>query len=256
MVDFAPREFLATGSEVKKSFNGFFPIGTEKDAEEFWRMPGAKALTVAYMTADEDLFTTKIEVVSDALSTFRLGLGVTVASASTEGEDQTNGTETANDSLDLQTATIGRLLEDGGTINVSVSYPFQYFQSTSDKDRLRGLTCVILKTTGGFDTPRAGDILETPRLSGSVGFEATALRISSSGAIGLEVGLKGTKYIFNNEFRENLGFDKNSGGLFNFRVGVILFRQTRLGVSIPFGESRLFEDRVNPRAYIQQNVQL
>jgi len=222
---------------------GFLPVLSEEEAESFWISAGPKTLTMASVIGNENQFASNIEMLSDLLWILRLSLGFAVASVSSENEDPV--LESASNT---KFASIERLLRDGGAVHFSTIFPLFYAGGADN----RWAAAVLVKGNLGWDSPRAGELLNKPSISKSIAAEVMGFAIGRKREIGLEASIQFEAYSINKNFRRQLFTNKNSAYIIEFGAGIILFRQTRLGLSLPLKTNHFLESVTEGKIYIQQ----
>jgi hypothetical protein len=222
----------------------FLPVRSAQDAEEFWGRKGPKALTNATIMADQHFFATDAEIVSDIMAVFRLGFGVAVSSAHSDTTDAVRAT------TESQIEATKRLLQQGGTVYTSILFPVAYFESHSLNAAL------VVQGGAGWDFPSFGQIKGSPSIAATGAIDLSARASSERGLIGFDGGLRLQGYVFNSAYAAQVNVAGTSGAVANARIGLLLFSQTRIGLSLPLYSSGALVSLPQTVAYLQQAVGL
>jgi len=247
------KEIKKMVEDAKKAYNvlhtsyGLFPIKNDSIGNLFWGSKGGKALNSVSVNAWKDDIKANIELFSDELWVFRYGIGATISSNSNHTDS------THSDSLNNQTSSFNQLVQSGGLLNVSISWPILYKDNIqNDLDKLNWFFAILLNGRAGWDSPQIDSMTHNPGFSGTLGIEADYFRDGRNHTIGFELGFLANEYTFNNVFAHEMAVSSNNATVCSYRIGAVIADKTRFGLVGPIYVSEPFKQLFGLRAYVQQ----
>lgn len=222
---------------------GLFPVLSESDAEKFWQQSRVTTLTSASVVGERDFLGASVELMSGILGPVRLGAGTVIIAASSDTEG-----ESAADSVNRESESLNRLLQNGGAFHLTASWPAVMMMREDGRLGWVGM----VRGAAGWDTPAINQFADSGAAVGMLSAETGVHGITTNGAIGLETGLLWQRYWVNGDFAARVNTSERGAGYVGWRLGAILFRKTRVGAMITIDDSGLLRDKVNVRYYIQQ----
>jgi len=220
----------------------FLPVRNHFDAISFWKEGDGtpEVLRTGSLLLEDDFVATDLEILSDLIGSFRVGLGVTVVSQRGDEADSTLVTPPEDEPVD-DLGALSRLANTGGTVHLAGSFPVFYRAPEGQ----RSVLAAMLVTRVATESPAVGGYLENPALSGSVGLELTYYRPGFEEMIDLEVGAIARTYSFNKAFREKIGTEHDGAGLVALKAGIVIARRTMLALTWRLYSSPLFAQQSN-----------
>ena len=195
----------------------WFPVKSQEQAQAFWQGDGTQFLTSGTLLIEDKVFGASLELLSDIVGLFRLGVGVTAAVA--EKSDSANAAEVAEAS-----EAITRLADSGGTVRVTASLPLLFRAAPA----FNSTWAVILGVAGGTEAPGRGGFLEDPAVTGQAGIELFYQRTGLENRISFQFGANARYYAFNKTYGDKAGIGQTAGFLLVPRLGLILLENTRI----------------------------
>ena len=168
----------------------WLPFRSQEAAAAFWGQDQADFLASGTVLFEDKVFESTLELVSDVVGWFRVGVGVTVA-ASRDGEDPADG-EAAE-----QAETLGRLANSGGVLQVSAVLPLLY----RTQPQFNSTWALVWTQHGGTEAPSTGSFLEGPAATYQTGLEWMYDRKGVDRRIDLQWGVVARGYWFNDAMR-------------------------------------------------------
>lgn len=199
-----------------------FPVTNQDSAKKFWARDELTFLSSGTLLFEDKAFGANIELLSDIIGLFRVGIGVTAAGASDdEGTDdpQTNDPEEPSEE-----AALARLAASGGILRVTAALPLFYRAA----EPYNSTWAVMLNLSGGTESPKTGGVLENPALAFNSSIELFYQREGLDGEINFQFGMTALHARFNDEYSEKAGIEKSHGTLIVPRIGLVLIGKTRI----------------------------
>lgn len=222
--------------------NAFLPFGTQEEAAAFWGQGGAQFLSSGTLLFNDDAFESTLELVSDVVGIFRVGIGVTVAAARGEATDSASAEAAAAE------ATLSRVANSGGVFLVNAALPLLYLTQRE----FNSTWAVMWTSASAIEAPKAGGFLENPALSIQSGLELLYERRGVGGDINFHAGVIARGYWLNNAFGEKAAVSDGLGFLFVPRVGLTLLGQTRIDLHYRAARTSDFDDLASVGITVQQ----
>lgn len=198
----------------------WFPIKTQEDAQKFWQGAGTQFLTSGAILIEDKVFGANLELLSDIVGLFRVGVGVTASAA--ENGDST-GISSSADGTEAK-AAITRLANSGGTVRVTASLPLLFRAAPA----FNSTWALVLSLAGGTESPQTGGFLEDPAVTGQVGLELFYQRTGLDSRISFQFGANARLYAFNDTYGSKADISETTAFLLSPRVGFVLLEKTRI----------------------------
>jgi hypothetical protein len=242
---FHPQETAQTITinEVRASLprGGALPVGfSEEAAKAWWGQTGTKVLSTGLITAQDQVLGASVEVLTDIVGPFRVALGGNITAK--------NPDDGADDAEVEGEAALSRLLQNGGLLHGTATYPL-FFRGARPERRA---VSWMMRTSVAGDAPRINGISDVKNVAGMLGTDLNAHAIGVNGIIGLEAGVYGQAFWYNNRYERVLGVGRNTVMVGGVRAGFIINERTRLGVYYPALRSSTLAGKVRTVVYFQQ----
>jgi hypothetical protein len=254
VVDSARKTIVLTGENRDRlvrlrdgTGNFFLPVLTPDEAVAFWGREQSQSLTSGTVLFENEVIGASLELFSDIVGLFRLGIGVSVASADSAGATETGGAADTTGGEELSALT--KLADNGGTIRLTAAFPL-FFRRDNAAKSTWGL---LFATSVGTEAPQSGAFLEDPAIGGQAGLELLYQRGGAHGRIDVEFGAVARAYRFNEAYAVKVGAAQRTAYLFAPRFGLILLGNTRLGLVWRVSRSATF-DHLGTFAVVLQQV--
>lgn len=221
--------------------DGGFPVMNQEDASAFWAQDETRFLSSGAILLNEDALESSLELVSDVVGVFRLGIGVSVAADREEPDTSDEGTPDAQ-------ATLSQLANTGGAVHLTAALPLLY----SARSAFNSTWAVISNTILATEAPSEDGFLEDPAMSAQSGIDVFYERRGVGGRIDFQTGLVARGYWFNEAYADKGGIDQSAAFLLVPRIGLTILKQTRVDIHWRAIQTSAFDELGGVAVTVQQ----
>jgi hypothetical protein len=236
------KDALGSDAVARSGTRVWFPVKSEDEAKVFWAKNGSQVLSAGTIMIEDRVFGAHLELFSDIVGLFRLGVGLTAAGAG--GDDAEPLEEDTNDA----DAVVSRLANAGGIVTLIAYLPLAH-KTNTDAHSTRAM---MLSFGGGTEAPETGGFLEDPAVSGHIGIEAFYQRAGLNNLIDIELGAATRFYWFSKTYATKASLEETGAFVIAPRLGVVLLERTKLSVLWRVWRSDAFDDLGKLAVTLQQ----